>query len=58
MVKKSMQNKYEEDYCKMCTHLLDVTEMVIDGMCEFCIDDMQDAKDWEDTYNELNRWVG
>jgi len=43
-------------------HLLDVTKMVCEHnkkeMCEFCWDELQDAIDWQDTYNDLNRWVG
>lgn len=43
--------------CKMCNHVIDPDEVVVDGVCEFCIDNIQNARDWEETYNELNRWV-
>ena len=45
-------------FCKMCHHPIEPDDMVRGGVCEFCIDDAQDARDWEETYNELNRWVG
>jgi len=43
-------------------HLFEVAKMVCEHnqeeMCEFCWDELQDAIDWQETYNDLNRWVG